>query len=279
MTNKSEFADSFDLAALREKLDTEVTDDLNQPIEIINSGTDFPEHIYAEVPKWTKIDGAIAVFADLRNSTQLNVNRHPKTTAHVYEAATGGMVETMNAFEPGFIDIQGDGVFGIFTGTGRIERAMCAAVTLRTFSEHVLSPALVDKWDDKLPTTGIKVGAASGNLLVKRIGIRDDNAPVWSGTPVNFAAKCSQSAEAHEVVITPKVHEKIADNDYLTWSCGCPDGVIKRTWEAHTVETLRDAVDGDCFKLNAAGWCDTHGAEFCDAILRGRKLRDSGAAA
>lgn len=269
----------LDVAALLENLTDEVKGDLDAEIEIIDSGTTFPSKIYADVPKWVRVEDVVTVFGDLRNSTGLNVDRWAESTARIYESATGGMVQTMSAFKPAFIDIQGDGVFGIFTGDRRYERAMCAAITLRTFSEHILVPQLQSRLPKKPPETGIKVGVAAGQILVKKVGVRGDNEPVWAGRPVNFAAKCAQAAEEHQVIITGKVHDKIKNNEYLTYSCGCPSGgSYSYLWKAKTVATLPSDV-GSSYQLTSNGWCKEHGAEFCSAVLAGSTSRGLGTAA
>lgn len=270
---------SIDLQKLQAELAEEVRADLEADIELIEIGQSFPSTIYADKPKWVVMDDVVAVFGDLRNSTGLNVDRHAKSTARIYEAATGGMVQTLSAFQPSFIDIQGDGAFGLFTGERRYERALCAAVTLRTFSEHTLVPELHRRLPSKPPETGVKVGVSAGRLLVKRIGVRGGNEPVWAGRPVNFAAKCAQAAGTHEVVITPKVYDRIKGNDYLSWSCGCNTvaGTWSPVWHPVRVDTLPSDV-GDCYKLVASGWCENHGAEFCEAILSGKTARARGAA-
>ncbi len=68
----------------------------------------------------------VAVFADLKNSTQLGTGKHAASTARIYQAATGGVVDVMEEFSADFMQIQGDGVFGLFWGDQRFERAvMC----------------------------------------------------------------------------------------------------------------------------------------------------------
>jgi hypothetical protein len=89
-----------------------------------------------------------------------------------------------------FVAIQGDGAFGLFWGDSRLARAMCAAITIKTFSYKHLTPRLEKKWPD-LPETGLKVGIGNSPLLVKRVGVpqvgprgestaRRNRCPIWS---------------------------------------------------------------------------------------------------
>ena len=71
----------------------------------------------------------------------------------------------------------------VFWGDLRYERALCAGITIKTFSVDMVE-RLEKRWDD-LPETGFKVGVASSRLLVKRIGTPRNPAqqePVWAGS-------------------------------------------------------------------------------------------------
>jgi hypothetical protein len=52
--------------------------------------------------------------AYLKSSTQLGLNKHAASTASIYEAATGGVVQIFDDFEANFVAIQGDGAFALF---------------------------------------------------------------------------------------------------------------------------------------------------------------------
>lgn len=129
---------------------------------------------------------------------------------------------------------------------------------------------------DRFPKTGLKVGVASSTLTVKRVGTRKTNEPVWAGKAVNWATKCAQRADAHELVATSKVFNRFAENDYVTHSCGCvdgePRGSISYLWTDTQVEALGDG-NVDC-KLLRTAWCENCGDEFCQAILDDKTKRD-----
>lgn len=96
--------------------------------------------------KWYRLHDVVVVFADLKNSTQLSVGKHPSTTAAIYQVATGNVVRILHDLEADFIQTQGDGVFGLFWGEKRLERAICAGITVKTFSREVLQKQLETKW-------------------------------------------------------------------------------------------------------------------------------------
>ncbi len=247
--------------------------DLQTAVEVIDTDR-FPSlaDLYSEKRTWFRMRGVVAVSADLKNSTGLSVrDRYAQTSARLYEAATGSAVRLMAKFEPQFIDIQGDGIFALFHGDLAFERAFCAGVTLKTFSERSLEPLIDELFTDGFPDTGFKVGIASGVLVAKKIGIRGTNEPVWAGKPVNYAVKCAGKADRHQLIVTSTVHDKLANNDYITHSCGCPNGTPVPVWTDTSVEKL--GKHASC-KLLRTKWCKEHGDEFCGAILDGKRRRD-----
>lgn len=257
--------------------------ELRTPVEI-EPVEEFPEidDLYVERRTWKKIDDVVVVVADLKGSTKLNFDRFAQTSARLYEAVTGNMVRIVSSFQPAFVDIQGDGLFALYHGDGRYRRAMCAAVTVKTFSERHLVPAIEETMSDRFPDTGLKVGMAAGILAAKKVGVRGTNEPVWAGKPVNWAMKCASKADRNELIVTRRVFQKFESNDYVTHSCGCGKnlegenvpGLVAPTelWTSTTVETLPDE-DVEC-KLLRSNWCAIHGDEFCTAILEGKTRRE-----
>lgn len=224
--------------------------------------------------RWIKIDDVVAVVADLKNSTKLGTGKRAASTASIYQAATGGVVDIYDKFQADFIQIQGDGAFALFWGDHRYARAACAGITVKTFSLDLASQ-IESKWNTT-PETGFKVGLASSRILVKRIGTPRNPAqqePVWAGKAVNYAAKAAQGAERHHMVITGTVWDQFEKNDYLAFSCPCGDGPGLGIWENTTIDRLPDDDPDAQGRLLTAGWCDTHGPEYCDAIMAGKKKR------
>lgn len=225
---------------------------------------------------WVKLPEVVAVVCDLKSSTHLGTGRHDKSTARIYTSAVDGAVRIFHDFEADFIDIQGDGGFGLYWGDKAYERALCAAVTIRTFSGGLVE-RLEKNWKGlNEVATGYKVGIHAGRVLVKKLGTQhvvSEQEPVWAGKPVNYAAKCAQSAERHQVVVTQPVWEKLKTNDYIAYSCDCNGGPAASLWADKKVETL-PADEQDTVVLDS-GWCPTCGPEFCQAILDEKKTRES----
>jgi hypothetical protein len=199
-----------------------------------------------------------------------------KSTASIYDAAIEPMARIFDSFGSDYISIQGDGGFGLFTGDLAVERAVCAAVSIQTFSFKKLAPLIQTRWASvKMPpVTGFKTGVATSTLLGRKVGIprTDHQAPIWAGRAVNYAAKASQQANAHQTVITAPIYDVVAKNDYLALSCGCPTGTISKLWTPTPIEHVGSNDSAGQYLDNS--WCDKHGDEFCNAVLAGEHRRD-----
>ncbi|QGF23783.1 hypothetical protein [Raineyella fluvialis] len=262
---------------LLDSLDHEVNEALNNAqVTVVerDDGFDVKDVPSSSSDTWIKLSNVVAVVCDLKGSTHLGTGKHDKSTTRIYKAGVEGAVRIFHEFEADFIDIQGDGGFGLFWGDRAYERALCAAVTIRTFSEKHFVKRLETRWPDA-PSTGYKVGIHAGRTLVKRIGTRrviSEQEAVWAGKPVNYAAKCAQSADRHEVVITGDVWDRFKNNDYIAFSCDCNDGPTANLWSDMTVDRL-PADDQAAVKLESP-WCATCGPAFCEAIMTGKTKRD-----
>jgi len=226
--------------------------------------------------EWHRLDDVVAVAVDLKGSSKMSTGKHAASTASIYEASTDNAVRVLHDFEANFIQIQGDGAFGLFWGDARYERAICAAITVKTFSEYLTSK-IEAKWSDA-PATGYKVGVASGRVLAKRIGTPRNPAeqePIWSGKPVNYAVKAAQTADAGELIVTGDVWDEIEDNDFLTASCGHAGGEqseVAELWQNVSIENVPDdARDG---RMLSSVWCGQCGAAYCNAVLAGETTRE-----
>lgn len=267
---------SVDLSALLTDLDTSVKDELASSPEVIEQDGDLNvEELPIIARKWHQINDAVAVVADLKNSTQLGTNKWAASTASIYEASTGGIVKIFNQFKADFLAIQGDGAFALFWGELRYERALCAGITAKTFS-HSMVGQLEGKWPDSLPETGLKVGIANSRLLAKRVGTPRNLAqqePVWAGKAVNYAAKAAQGADRNELVVTKSVWDRVEKNDYLAFSCSCGEP-MPGMWEDAAIKNLPEGDPEAQGRVLHSYWCDVHGEEYCNSVLAGDRTRE-----
>ena len=246
------------------------------PSVVLKDGSFDVAKLPVNKAEWHRLTDLVTVMFDLKSSTNLEKGRRPASTASIYDAGVGGVVQIFGALDADFVDIQGDGGFGLFWGERRYERALCAAISIHTFSDD-FEKQLKAKWPEA-PSTGFKVGIASGPILAKRVGLPrhlDMQEPVWAGRPVNYAAKAAQQTEPGKTLVTGSVWDAVAGNDYLVFSCGCNGGVKggepSLLWEEQTLDKIPDAERfGQALK---SGWCINHREEYCNAILQGATYR------
>lgn len=252
---------------------------INQETVVVDTvGPVDPDDLFTQVPKWLRYKSVVAVFADLVGSTQLAAGgMWEKSTAAIYDASVGPMAEILSIHDADFIDIQGDGGFAVFTGADAKQKAICAAITISTFSESLLQPILTQRWGERAPQTGFRVGVATSDVLVKNVGVprTAHKAPVWAGRAVNYAAKCSQQAPRHKVLVTGPIADFVRGNDYLLFSCGCQNGVPgsppSRLWDEFRIRHVAEQhADG---LLLRSTWCKSCGDEFRSAVLAGTSRR------
>lgn len=272
-------AEDFALSNLLDSLEIRVRNELSSKPDVLDdwSGDIDVSQLSIVKREWVQIPDVVAVVADLKNSTHMGTGKHAASTASIYEAATGGVVSALNALGADFIQIQGDGAFGLFWRSDRVSRAVCAAITIQTFG-GMLTDRLEAKWPDA-PTTGLKVGVARSRILVKRIGTPRNPAqqePVWAGKAVNYAAKAAQGADRHQLVVTGSVWDAVEGNDYLTVSCGCGgDGSSSPSplWDDTEIQKLPAEDPDRQGRVLTASWCETHGEDYCAAVLAGKTIR------
>ncbi|SKC40427.1 hypothetical protein [Plantibacter cousiniae (nom. nud.)] len=269
-----------DLDTLLDELDGSTKDEFESKPSVEEWSDDFDvSDLPIQARKWIQVPDVVAVVSDLKNSTHLGTGKHAASTASIYQAATGGTVSVYNRFGADFIAIQGDGAFALFWGERRYERAMCAGITVKTFSARHLIPRLEKKWETHAEEhpTGFKVGIASGRVLVKRVGTPrnlTEQEPVWAGTPVNFATKAAQQADRHELIVAGSVWDHIEKNDFLTLSCPCSGGPSANLWKDVVVDKIPESNVERVGRLLESTWCVVHGDEYVSSILNLEKNRE-----
>ena len=248
---------------------------------------DVPETGPTNKGQWYQIPKVTAVFADLKRSTELSTESSPYPAAYAYTYFIRAMALILERFGAGYVDIQGDGLFGLFGGDNdSVFEAAAAAVTMRTVvAREVVKQFEEDTTVDWKLCAGI--GMDCGKLLVRRLGLRGTKQnEVWAGTSVNVAAKLSSLAGSNQVVVSERIFAQFNKatklrKRALLWSCGCngdeqgagfdaAEGETSCLWE-EAEQPGGLGLDFDrIFTLNSK-WCDTHGEEFCEAIVTGKR--------
>lgn len=229
------------------------------------------DDIPLETNKWLKIDDVVCVFIDMKNSTQLSAQKQDKSTASIYQYFTDTAVKILNYFDASYIDIKGDGAFGLFE-KNKIYHAFCAAMTFKTFSANILSTGIKLEDDKKV---SCHIGMDMKTVLVKRLGLRkvegktSKQNEVWAGKPVNMASKLASLGEANELIASERVFDIFLKDgsELVLKSCGCPNGVKKNFWKR--IDLTDPKFDfSKAHKIDTSGWCKEHGVEYCENILK-----------
>lgn len=229
-----------------------------------------PKDIPLLTNKWLKLDDVTCVYADMTRSTQLSVRREAKTVAKLYQLFTGNAVRILNTFGAEYIDVRGDGAFGLFTGDKGFYRAFAAAVTIKTFTSSKAFPIVKESGlEFKLAS---HIGLQAGRLLVKKIGLRGEmQNEVWAGRPVNIAAKLASRGSDNQLLVSPSVYDRFK-SDYIYLSCGCTTENGKRVQGKKVPLWTETEVDSAVYGFDKAyvlssEWCEVHGEETCNEIL------------
>ena len=235
---------------------------------------------------WWRIPNVTAVFADLKGSTGLNSSVPPEVSAVAYTYFSRAMTVILEGFSAGYVEVQGDGIFGLFAGQRSMFLAAAAAITMRTYLEKTVAPKFKRdasvNWELK-----VGIGIDEGTLLVRQLGLKGtEQNEVWAGMPVNAAAKLSSVAGPDEVVVSDRVfagYERAAKarQRALLGSCGCGRGNRgaelnaaadqgSSLWTKQTV-AKNLGLDFKNIYRRKPGWCEIHGSEFCEALITGKR--------
>ena len=249
---------------------------------IVNDLSKIQDDAYLEKSKWLGGDEKfVCLGIDLDKSSALSARKHAVTMAKLYEYFTQNIVDILNidSIRADYIDIKGDGVFGIYQGEKSIERAFVAAVTFRTFFEKVIKPKFKSNLSVDLRC---KSAICKDKILVKQIGTRKFNNEVWAGKLVNntykimsISRKIKEKFKNREndslLIVSGEVKTYLSDQHkkYAIFSCGCksPDLKPRSLWYAFDVSG-DDEVFGDKVFYLPSIWCDVHGDEYLSRILQ-----------
>lgn len=106
---------SIDLDELLETVSERTREKLaRQPEVLLKDGAFDVTKLPVDAPKWHRLTDVVAVVFDLKSSTNLERGRTPASTASIYDAGVGGVVTVLEQLGADFVDIQGDGGFGLF---------------------------------------------------------------------------------------------------------------------------------------------------------------------
>lgn len=221
----------------------------------------------------------ICVFIDMKSSTKLTVYWDSIYTKHeviqIYKLFTGTATRYLHELDASYIDIKGDGVFGLFNHD-QAHRALAAALSFKTFADTVFRSEVAKTVKNDV-LTGARIGIHQSSLLASRMGLRrnskreDRHNEVWVGDAVNFASKLSGLSESGEIHISPRFYKRLKDERALR-SCSCGSGFFGfresevDLWESvNLIENEKVPLEF-AYKTNTR-FCKKCGDVTCRALL------------
>lgn len=226
-----------------------------------------------------RVNDVICVFIDMKSSTMLSNYWESINTLHearqIYTLFTGTATRFLNELGASYIDIKGDGVFGLFD-YDQAHRALAAAVSFNTFASSVFHDKVVQTVRNDVGT-GAKIGIHQSSLLVSRIGLRKDprridkHNEVWVGNAVNYAVKLSNLSKNGEIHVSAYFFENLRREQTLR-SCSCGDGFFGFNANNRNLWTHVDLLEDYSVPLASARktsycFCTKHGDEACRALI------------
>lgn len=256
-----------------------IRDTIDKQLDVFEAGAEFSERnalpdaqdIPINLTKdgksyWFKLKEVICVYIDMQNSTGLTAVKPDRVVARAYQLFTETAVRLLHDFDAGYIDVRGDGAFGLFEGN-QPHRALAAAVTFKTFSQLDFVPNIEAEFSVKV---GCHLGIDSRSVLVRRLGLRsrgkqtDRQNEVWAGRPVNMAAKLASLSQDAQLLVSDRYFKKLKD-EKATHCCSCSEKASLWT----EVDLSSDSrFDFDKAHVLKSRWCETHGGTYCEALLK-----------
>lgn len=222
---------------------------------------------------WLKISDVTAVFVDIKGSTKLVSAADPRDVAEVYTYFVRAMTIIFGEFGARHIDIQGDGLFGLFSGCNSPFSALACAVTMNTAVQSELRQ-YIKKYPIPPGRLSVGIGVDREEVLVRRLGLRrvEEN-EVWSGKPVNMASKLSSRASHNQILISDRVYKALNSASAnrraaLLYDCKCKAGSSKEgIWRSEKPSPKRGFDFNTIYRSNMT-WCSKHADEICEAVVK-----------
>lgn len=154
---------------------------------------------------------ATVLYADIASSTGL-VDIYPATfAAEIYKtflACAAKIIKDENGVITAY---DGDRVMGVFLGDKKNNTAVRTALRINTAVLAIIQPALKAQYPKVEYKLKHAVGVNTSNLLVSKIGVRNDDDLVWVGRAANYAAKLCALDNGYSTYVTYSVYDTLHD--------------------------------------------------------------------
>lgn len=154
---------------------------------------------------------ATILYADMADSTKL-VNKESATrAAELYKCYLACAARIIKNEDGAITAYDGDRVMAVFIGKRKNTSAVTTALKIRWAVSNILNPAIKKQYGSDAYQMSHVLGIDTSNILVSRIGVRNDNDLVWVGRSANYAAKLS-ALSAGYAYITGDVFDQMLDD-------------------------------------------------------------------
>lgn len=194
---------------------------------VITNGTVVPESAAVALKNGGRRIKATYVYADLAQSSKLAQGVEDTIVAKVIRSYLNAAARILRFHGGAIRSYDGDRVMAVFIGDSKNSSAVKAAFNLNWAVQQVIRSKLDAKWPQSLQSYTMHhgVGIATGDTLLVRAGVRDDNDLISIGPAPNIAAKLSELRRTPDIYVTSDVYEVLNEtarfhNDGITpiWS-------------------------------------------------------------
>jgi class 3 adenylate cyclase/tetratricopeptide (TPR) repeat protein len=148
------------------------------------------------------------LFADIRGSMSLISGRDPEQADEMLDAVIAQMTQAVHSFEGTVSRIMGDGIMALFGAPQATEhhavKACLAALWMRDAVARN-APVLPG-----LDPVALRIGLASGEVVVKPIAASNFAGYEANGEVVHLAARMEQTAGSNRILLTPHTQRLVA---------------------------------------------------------------------
>ncbi|MFF2316973.1 adenylate/guanylate cyclase domain-containing protein [Arthrobacter sp. NPDC058097] len=194
-------------------IETSVSEILGAPWNITN-GTKVPETDDIVMKNGGRLVDATYLYADLAGSSRMASSLKKETTGKIIRAYINTASRILRNFGGEIRSFDGDRVMAIFMGADKETQAVRAALAINWAVYEVLRPKIKATWSDGEDFCNIShgIGIDTGEALIVRGGVRDNNDLISIGQAPNQAAKLSEIRDSYDLAITQAVYEAMSNN-------------------------------------------------------------------
>ncbi|GAA4046834.1 adenylate/guanylate cyclase domain-containing protein [Arthrobacter methylotrophus] len=192
-------------------IESSVTEILRETWNITN-GTKVPTTDDVVMKNGGRLIDATYLYADLAGSTAMANSLKKETTAKIIRSYINTASRILKHQGGEIRSFDGDRVMAIFMGDDKESKAVRAAFAINWAVIKVIRPAVEAAWSDGKDFCDINhgIGIDTGEALVVRGGVRNDNDLISIGRAPNRAAKLSEKRDSYPITITPDVFEALS---------------------------------------------------------------------